>query len=300
MNPHRPQPGAEPTTRPTRRGRRWTLAAIAALTLLATAACSGSTPGTTSPAAAAPDTPITHIHAVARDRQTGTLLLATHQGLFRLEAGTLQTHGPVIDLMSFSVGPDGTYYASGHPGPRTDLPQPVGLITSDDAGRTWTVASRGGQSDFHALAITPTAVVGYDGDLWVSQDHRTWAQQHIPSPPRNLAAAPESGTLLATTAAGLLTSRDNGATWNTLTPPQLLTTVTWADEKTIVGATTSGQLATSTDAGATWTLGSNPVGQVQSIWAGPHGAGQVEILAVIGDTVLRTLNAGDTTQTLIS
>ena len=63
------------------------------------------------------------------------------RGLFRHVNGELVQNGQVIDLMGFAVAPDGTYYASGHPGAGVDLPQPVGLITSTDAGRTWRVAS---------------------------------------------------------------------------------------------------------------------------------------------------------------
>jgi hypothetical protein len=94
-----------------------------------------------------------------------TLLLATHQGLFRQAAGELHQSGPVIDLMSFSIAPDGTYYASGHPGAGTDLPEPTGLLTSTDSGHSWQVLSRGGESDFHALAAGPRIFTAVDGTL---------------------------------------------------------------------------------------------------------------------------------------
>ena len=60
--------------------------------------------------------------------------------------------------MGFTVAGPGHYYASGHPGTATDLPQPVGLIESRDGGRTWAVLSRGGQSDFHALTTSGRTV----------------------------------------------------------------------------------------------------------------------------------------------
>ena len=68
---------------------------------------------------------ISHIHAIARDPSDRTLLLATHEGLYAKEAGGLTLRGPVMDLMGFTVSPDGTFYASGHPGVAVrDLPQP--------------------------------------------------------------------------------------------------------------------------------------------------------------------------------
>ena len=131
-------------------------------TSIATPTVAGGGSTSTASAANQPPVAITHIHAVARDPKTGDLLLATHEGLFRHANGELLQNGPVIDLMGFTVAPDGTYYASGHPGAGVDLPQPVGLITSTDAGRTWQVASRGGQSDFHALTAGPAAVQAHN------------------------------------------------------------------------------------------------------------------------------------------
>jgi hypothetical protein len=56
-----------------------------------------------------------------------------------------------MDFMGFAVaGPD-EFVSSGHAGPGGELPEPMGLIRSVDTGRTWEVASRGSESDFHVL-----------------------------------------------------------------------------------------------------------------------------------------------------
>ena len=299
----------------TRARRRFLLAGSALATLAVLTAC-GSTGAATpsarggSPAAAPVSSPasasssrppvaITHIHAVARDPKSGELLLATHEGLFRHVNGDLVQNGPVIDLMGFAVAPDGTYYASGHPGVGVDLPQPVGLITSTDAGRSWRVASRGGQSDFHALTAGSTAVIGFDGVLRSSTDGTTWTTRSIPAPPRTLAAAPTSGTLLATTEAGLLASSDTGSTWRPLSPPGTALAVTWADEKTIVIATTTGQLGVSSDAGATWSLNATRIGPAEALHARRGSDGGLEIVVVADSKVLRTLDGGTTTENLL-
>lgn len=262
----------------------------------------GSTATVPAPAPAA-DTPVaaqfSHIHAVARDPKSGTLLLATHEGLFGLANGSLQQIGPNIDLMGFTVAPDGTYLASGHPGAGVDLPQPVGLITSTDSGATWEVASRGGESDFHALTAGPNTVIGFDGILRTTTDRRTWTTRAIPAPPRALAAAPTSGTLLAATAAGLLLSPDDGASWRKLTPPEPAVLVAWADEQTIVAVTTGGHLASSNDAGATWTLHPASIGAAGALHAGRTSGGAVEIVVAVGVSLLRTTDNGQNTQTLV-
>ena len=241
---------------------------------------------------------ITHIHAAVRDPGSGDLLLATHQGLFRQDGADLVAVGPVMDLMSFTVDADGTYYASGHPGLQADLPEPLGLITSADQGTTWTVASRGGESDFHALTASGSTVAGYDGTLRTSSDRRTWQERPIAAPPRALAASPD-GTLLATTSAGLLRSTDDGATWDTLTPPEPAVLVAWADASTVVALSTGGRIATSADAGKSWTLGAAVLGEAGALSAGRTSEGSLEVIAVVGDTVIRTLDEGATTEVLV-
>lgn len=268
-------------------------------TSIATPTVAGGGSTSTASAANQPPVAITHIHAVARDPKTGDLLLATHEGLFRHANGELLQNGPVIDLMGFTVAPDGTYYASGHPGAGVDLPQPVGLITSTDSGRTWRVSSRGGGSDFHALTSSPTSVVGFDGTLRSTTDGETWTTRTIPAAPRTLAASPQTGALLATTETGLLHSTDDGRSWKGLTPPATALLAAWADEQTIVIATTNGQIATSNDTGATWTLQPKRIGAPQALFAQRGTDGQIETILVADGAVLRTADGGATVEKLL-
>jgi hypothetical protein len=263
-----------------------------------------ASPEVTGPAAATDpgepmDLSVSHIHAAMRDPSTGALLLATHEGLFRQDGSELRQVGPVIDLMGFAVGPDGTLYASGHPGAGSDLPDPVGLITSADAGATWRVASRGGESDFHALTVGPRTVVGFDGLLRTSEDGEQWTALDLGVSVMAVAASPESGTLLATTQAGLVRSEDGGRSWRALTPPEAAVLVAWADETTAVVATVTGRLAVSEDAGLTWTLGPRSIGQVATLSAQRGPNGQVEVITVVQDSVLSTTDAGESTQVLV-
>lgn len=231
------------------------------------------------------DVVITHIHGVDTEPGTGHPLIAIHEGLFRLTPGPVRV-GPVIDLMGFTIRADGTYLASGHPGLGSDLPDPVGLISSRDRGGTWTPRSRAGASDFHALAVTGPWVVGYDGTLQTSRDLTTWLERDIPSPPRVLTASP-NGALLATSAAGLLASRDQGRNWRTVPTPQLPLVAAWANHSTIVAASTTGNLMLSRDTGKTWTTGRTPVGQVEALTARTSDR-RVTVTYVVGTRVYRT------------
>lgn len=273
---------------------------LVAGTGLAVTACSPRPGNSTSPVPSTnTGTAITHVHAITRDPNTEVVLLATHEGLFRLQKGELTQVGPVVDLMGFTTTPEGRYLASGHPGPGVDLPEPVGLIESTDRGETWEVLSRDGESDFHALAAGPDRVLGFDGQLRASRDGRTWDTVSIPSAPASLAISPETGTVLATTEEGVLRSGDDGTTWATLDTPQLMSLIAWADDTTIVGAGIDGRLLTSTDIGNTWTASDQPIGEITALGAGRTQDGKTELLLVADSVVLRTTDGGRTTEQLL-
>lgn len=272
------------------------LAAAAAVVLLA--ACGSVTAAGTGAVAVASTQngglPGEHVHGVARDPGDGSVYLATHQGLFRYDKGASVRVGPNVDFMGFSIAGPGHFYASGHPGDGVDLPAPVGLMETTDAGKTWSVLSRGGESDFHALTASSKGVLGFDGALRSSTDGKTWTQPAIAAAPRSLAAAPDGSRILAITAAGVLLSSDQGATWAPLPAAPQLLLAAWADKTTATGVTTTGHLAVSTDAGATWTTGSARVDSAQAMSASRATGGTLEVLIVTDSEIQRSVDSGVT------
>ncbi len=174
--------------------------ALSASALLTTA-CASDTPNAAAPASTAmpghgqrhAGLPSSHVHGVGRDPGDGALLLATHEGLFRYDSAEPTRVGPNIDLMGFTIAGPNHYYASGHPNAVMELPQPMGLIESTDGGRTWTVVSRGGESDFHALAKAGDTVLAFDGQLRRTANGSTWSAASMPAEPRFLASSPTGG-----------------------------------------------------------------------------------------------------------
>ena len=263
----------------------------AALALTGCSQGADSEPG----ARAAAAMPSDHVHGVSRDPGSGKVNLATHEGLFVLQSdASWKQVGPVVDMMGFAISGPGTFYASGHPADGVDMPAPVGLMKSTDAGSTWTVLSRGGQSDFHALTASSKGVMGFDGALGVTSDGKSWAQGGLSVEPRSLASAPDGSRVLATTAQGVLTSTDGGGTWAPLASAPPLVLVAWADPKTIVGLTPEGGLAVSEDAGATWKTNPEKVSSGQAISASRDKAGALEILVVTDTGVVRSSDNGAT------
>ncbi len=268
-------------------------AAGATALLLVLAGCGG--PGTIAPdSAAAPagaGLPSPHVHGVAVNPGDTRVYLATHHGLFRYGTSGPERVGPVIDLMGFTVaGPD-HFLASGHPGAGTDIPEPVGLIESRDAGATWATLSRAGQSDFHALTASTLGVLGFDGALRSSVDGVTWSELSIPGPPQTLAASPNGRTVLATSAVGVLRSEDGGRTWAAAHGAPELLVVTWADSATAVGVSVTGAVHVSADAGGTWKAG-GVAGRPQAVGAARTAAGGLRILVATHSAVLESTDNG--------
>lgn len=109
--------------------------------------------------------------------------------------------------------------------------------------------------------------------------------------------APGTGEIAAATESGLLLSTD-GASWETIEAPGLISRVAWADETTIVGSATDGRLFTSRDSGQSWSASEEPVGEVVALGAGLTEDGSVEALLVVDSTVLRTVDGGNTVEQL--
>ena len=229
--------------------------------------------------------PSAHVHAIARDPGSGKVVVAAHDGLYVYDGATPQRVGPVIDLMGFTVAGPGHYFASGHPGTATDLPQPVGLIESRDGGTTWTVLSRGGGSDFHALTTAGSTVVGFDGVLRSTADGRTWREGNLDAQPRTLAGSRNGSTVLATTPEGLMHSIDAGLSWRWTEQAPLLLMVAFGDGDTVAGLTPDGQVHTSTDAGRTWRATELLAPDAQALHASGEGE-QLEILVANDRTIL--------------
>lgn len=237
--------------------------------------------------------PSPHVHAVAIDPADDTLYLATHDGLFHYRAGGPTRVGPVIDLMGFTNAGPRTFYASGHPGPDAGLPNPVGLLITRDAGHSWTPLSRQGESDFHAMTTTPSAVLAADHTLQMTTDGRSWQALPIPLPATTLAAAPDGGTILAATDGGLLRSTAGGDDWVPVEDAPPLELLAWIDEVTAVGLTYEGAMHLSQDAGRTWTPRGR-TGPAQALTAGIDRDGSVRIVAVTHTDILESLDHGIT------
>jgi photosystem II stability/assembly factor-like uncharacterized protein len=165
---------------------------------------------------------VSHIHGIAVDpSDPSRLFLATHHGLFLTSPDGTATRvsDNANDYMGFTPHPTDSslLYASGHPAGGGNM----GVILSEDGGKTWQQLSAGAQGpvDFHAMTISrsdPNVIYGLYGGIQVSRDGgKTWAENGA-APPETIdlaASAVDADLIFAATLKGLMLSRDGGKTW---------------------------------------------------------------------------------------
>lgn len=246
--------------------KRWHRPSAAVATGLATiavlAACSSGADARSGTASAVPSVSATfvslppqaaHIHGLAIN---GTrTLLATHGGMWQLDGSAISRIGDTdVDFMGFTVATPGHFYSSGHPNSGDQFAQPVGLIESKDNGVTWEYLSRGGESDFHALSASGSAIYGYDGELRYSSDGKAWQTRNTSVKPFALAVDPTTAdTVLATTQQGLRRSVDGGKNFAVAPQAPIVQLLSWTERTALWGVGPEGTVYVSQDAGATWT-----------------------------------------------
>lgn len=236
--------------------RRTLLPALAVVLTAVLGACGGEDPSD-EPGLVRGET-ANHIHGLGINPADGALYIATHNGLLHAPQG--RTRARLVgtrrqDTMGFTVLGADRFLGSGHPDLRDKLPPMLGLIRSDDRGRTWTPVSLLGEADFHVLRARGRTVYGFDatqGRLMASTDAgRTWEQRRPPAPLIDLVIDPaDAERLIASGPDGLYVSPDGGRGWNALhaTQPGLLA---WRNDALLL-IDADGRAHRSTDGGRTF------------------------------------------------
>ncbi|MDA3811526.1 MAG: hypothetical protein PF518_14505 [Spirochaetaceae bacterium] len=166
---------------------------------------------------------LAHIHGI--EFYEGTPLVATHFGLIVYHEGDWeQIDSPEHDYMGFSLTEKG-FYASGHPDPMTSLPNPLGIVFSNDLGKTFVPVAYYGELDFHWLsagyntdflyAYTSDSTITTPAGFYYSQDKgRTWQKPGLLGVGGKLItfkAHPQiDGAIFISTTTGIFLSLDKG------------------------------------------------------------------------------------------
>lgn len=239
---------------------------------------------------------VSHVHAIAVDPEDPErVYLATHEGLGAWTTeGVERVSATSGDFMGFAIGPGGVLYGSGHPGRGEDAPFALGLISSDDGGRSWEPVSLSGEADFHALTADADGVLGYDasnGLLRASSDGQDWEDREAASGFLDLAADPASERFLGTTGEGMLVVSDNrGVTFEPVPDaPDLLLVEVFADGS-LIGVAPDGTLLLGGADGAWEPTGARASEGLQGLAVGPDDS----VWLLDGEGLSRSTDRGTT------
>ena len=235
-----------------------------------------------------------HVHGLGRNPADGALFIATHTGLFRVVEGESKAERvgeSRQDTMGFTVVGPNRFLGSGHPD-NASQPPLLGLIESNDAGRTWRSVSLLGEADFHVLRTAGGRVYGYDsanGRLIVSADAgRTWRKRALPAPLLDLAAnRARPSELLASAERGLFASANGGRSWNPLGESSGL--LAWPRKNRLYLVDAAGDVHVSRRPGTAW----RRVGSIGGQPAAFTAESERDLYAALHDgTIKRSVDGG--------
>jgi Sortilin, neurotensin receptor 3,/BNR/Asp-box repeat len=291
--------------------RRWIVLGMLAA---AVAGCGGDDDNTsTAPASELavpwvdPDGDVPIVGSLTVNPADSTLFMSTNTGLFRISqgaskpeklVGTLKTpdgDGDVSEaLVVRFVGPD-EMLGSGHPAAGAALPPALGLIRSEDAGKTWSPVSELGTADFHAIEPAGDQIVGalfQQPQVLVSTDEgKTWETRAAPLPLISIEVNPDDPKRwVGATERGIFVSEDGGETWRERDPTPNVR-FAWADSGELYRVDPGGPVKVSTDGGETWEDRGTTGGEPQAITVGEDGTVYV---ALIDGTLMVSDDGGKT------
>lgn len=196
---------------------------------------------------------LSHIHSV---RAFGNqIILGTHEGLFEyLDEKTVKRISPErFDVMGLAVSEKG-FFASGHPGNGSKLPEPVGLLLTTDQGATWKKVSLTGKVDFHTLETVGDEIYGADsgsGELMYSNNAgKSWSKRGK-NPFQDIAPnLKRKGSVLAIKDGQLFTSADSLKSFKKIEAPISIDAIDWLGSNLL--AISGKNLYRSNDSGVTW------------------------------------------------
>lgn len=236
-----------------------------------------------------------HVHGLAVDPGSGTLHVATHAGLYRIDdANTaVRVSKDAFDLMGFTVVGPRHFLASGHPDMHGDGPANLGLLESTDGGVTWRTMSLSGAADFHGLQAAHNMIYGYnstDGAFMVSTDGRNWQSRSTVAMGSFVVSPADPDAVLAVGRAGLQRSTDGGRTWQAVPAAPPVAVLSWDAGPVVWGVAPDGTVWQSTDGGGRWQQRGNVPGQPQAL--ATHDG--TVFVATAGDRIAASTDGGMT------
>ena len=249
------------------------------------------------PAESFPEPGVAHAHGLGVDPGDGTLYVATHYGLLRIDqdGGLTRVANRYQDTMGFEVIGPGRFLASGHPDFREDNPPLLGLIESTDGGQTWTPLSLRGEADFHAIRSVHDRIYAYDSTsetFMVSDEGRKWDRRSKLVMLDFVVSPKDPELVVATTKAGLRRSSDGGRSWTAVPQAPQLAVLAWNDTDELLGVAVDGAVHASADGGSTWSRRGDVGGEPEAMTLADVDGRSVLFVAVSEGRIVESAEGG--------
>lgn len=266
-----------------------------------------------------------HLHGIAYASDQN-IYVATHEGMLatNLKGESWTMKGAYdFDFMGYNVMSDGTMITSGHPGKTSNLPNPLGLMVSENNGEKWESKALMGKVDFHILSSNfsnPQVIYGisqmdsgvYKSGLYKSTDKgENWDYVKSTGLPKDLhqmyaltSLPNDENYLIAGTENGVLHSKDGGKTWEAYEPERLITAISVIPEtKELMAYSVTNNKAgvvKSPDNGKTWIYQGLDLGQDAVAYFGINPTDSDKIaISTFENSVYSTEDGGQNWNTLL-
>jgi hypothetical protein len=178
------------------------------------------------------DGQLSHVHGMGYAGNDGGLYFASHIGLKIYRDGEwFETSDNVYDYMGFNAVDKG-FYTSGHPSADSDLPNPLGIQRSFDAGKSLDSIAFEGETDYHAMAVgynshdifllNPEGNSILEPGFHISKDEgETWEAVNVEGLEGEVSALAlhptDSSLVAAATSSGIYLSENGGGKFSRIT-----------------------------------------------------------------------------------
>lgn len=245
------------------------------------------------------------INSLQVDPGGDSALLTTNRGLYRIEDGsatqvdaeakTPDGPTPVGRFLAVAASPEGDLVGSGHPDGKGKVAGFLGLLSSDDEGRTWEVVSRYSLADLHVIRFAHDLLYASDavlGMFLISDDGgRNW--EELGGPPGlvfDFVVDPENpDDLIASTKDQMYRSTDRAESWTAVAKADA-TRLAWPEAASLYRADADGLTYRSDNGGDSWDI----VGKIDGEPWKLEAAGPEELYAALSDgAIVHSTDGGE-------
>ncbi|WP_066172537.1 F510_1955 family glycosylhydrolase [Bacillus marinisedimentorum] len=200
----------------------------------------------------ASDKQVEHIHGIGYAGGKDAVFAASHEGLIAYQDGKwYETKEENHDYMGFQAVDSG-FFASGHPESGSDLKNPLGLVKSENGGKSFEKQAFYGETDFHHMTAGYNNHMIYvvnqqpnselqSGVYYSENEGENWKESKIegfPAKPVALYAHPQENNKVAVAAAdGIYLSDDYADTFKKVTESFPATAMAFKPEGGFIAAT---------------------------------------------------------------